>query len=241
VFVRRGAFVRSADGRERLHDPTSAFWMSPGEAQRYDHPHGGGDDCTSIAFTSERHLEALADQRGELPRGIVQTTPRVDAEHRLLLAAAVRADGAGAGGADDLVERALGLAADALAQTRAQTAQTAHLAARAGAASRRAALADGAREALAADPELSLRELARLLSVSEHHLSRTFRSVTGHTIARHRMRLRARSALELLAGGERDLARVAADTGFADQSHLCRVMRAEAARTPAALRALLRA
>ena len=41
------------------------------------------------------------------------------------------------------------------------------------------------------------------------------------------MRLRARSALEQLAGGERDLARLAADLGFADQSHLCRVIRRE--------------
>ena len=53
------------------------------------------------------------------------------------------------------------------------------------------------------------------------------------------MRLRARRALERLAGGDRDLARLAADTGFADQSHLCRVLRAETGATPAALRAAL--
>jgi transcriptional regulator GlxA family with amidase domain len=53
------------------------------------------------------------------------------------------------------------------------------------------------------------------------------------------MRLRARAALDLLAGGERDLARVAAAAGFADQSHLCRVMQSEGGRAPSALRALL--
>jgi AraC-like DNA-binding protein len=53
------------------------------------------------------------------------------------------------------------------------------------------------------------------------------------------MRLRARAALERLAGGERDLARLAADTGFADQSHLCRVLGQETGQTPAALRAAL--
>jgi AraC-like DNA-binding protein len=60
--------------------------------------------------------------------------------------------------------------------------------------------------------------------------------VTGHTISRHRVRLRARGAMERLAAGEHDLARLAADLGFADQSHLCRVIRTETGRTPSALR-----
>jgi AraC-like DNA-binding protein len=232
VFVRRGVFVRSVEGHERVHDSTTAFWMRPGEAQRYDHPHAGGDDCTSIAFTTGQHLEALADGRDELPRGLVHTTASVDAEHRLVLASATRAYA----DADEVVERVLALADDALAQVRAPAR---HERARAGTARRREALADGVREALAADPNLSLVDLARLLSVSPHHLSRTFRSVAGHTIARHRMRLRTRTALELIGDGEQDLARVAADAGFADQSHLSRVMRAEAARAPGAMRALL--
>jgi AraC-like DNA-binding protein len=74
------------------------------------------------------------------------------------------------------------------------------------------------------------------LSVSPHHLSRVFRSSTGHTISRHRIRLRVRDALERLAGGERDLARLAADAGFVDQSHLTRAVRRETERTPSALR-----
>jgi len=53
------------------------------------------------------------------------------------------------------------------------------------------------------------------------------------------MILRARAALERVAGGERDLARLAADVGFADQSHLARVVRRETGRPPSALRALL--
>ena len=95
------------------------------------------------------------------------------------------------------------------------------------------------RERLAADPGWSLQELAGDLAVSPHHLSRTFRAQTGETIARHRMRIRARMALELLAGGECDLAWVAAACGFADQSHLSRVLTAELARTPSSLRAAL--
>ena len=38
VFVRRGCFVRSADGIEAVLDPTVAYCTNPGEEQRYDHP-----------------------------------------------------------------------------------------------------------------------------------------------------------------------------------------------------------
>jgi AraC-like DNA-binding protein len=53
------------------------------------------------------------------------------------------------------------------------------------------------------------------------------------------MRLRARAAVDRLAGGERELARLAAELGFADQAHLTRVVRAETGKTPSALRAAL--
>ena len=42
VFVRRGCFVRSADGVESVLDPTVAYCMNPGEEQRFDHPHDHG-------------------------------------------------------------------------------------------------------------------------------------------------------------------------------------------------------
>ncbi len=96
--------------------------------------------------------------------------------------------------------------------------------------------ADGVRERLAEDNNTSLRELASALAVSPHHLSRVFRSICGHLIARHRMRLRARAAAERLITGDHDLARLAADLGFADQSHLCRVLRSETGTSPSALR-----
>ena len=45
---------------------------------------------------------------------------------------------------------------------------------------------------------------------ADTHLSRLFRAATGHTIARHGMRLRARAVLDRLAGGGQQLARLAA-------------------------------
>ena len=53
------------------------------------------------------------------------------------------------------------------------------------------------------------------------------------------MRLRTRAVLERLAAGEDDLARLAADLGFTDQSHLYRVVRSETDVAPAVLRRLL--
>jgi AraC-like DNA-binding protein len=97
---------------------------------------------------------------------------------------------------------------------------------------------EDAREALTADPRIGVRELARAVAVSPHHLSRIFSTLTGDTISGYRNRIRVRLALERLAG-ETSLARLAADLGFADQAHLTRVVRAQVGRAPSHLRLLL--
>jgi AraC-like DNA-binding protein len=231
VFVRRGCFVRSVDGVEALLDPTVAYCMNPGEEQRYDHPHDHGDDCTSL-FIDARLVSSLWGGDPTLPSKPMHTSPRIDLEHRLLLSAGRR-------GADqhELLERAIALTARALEQVDPRRVAAGQLPT----ARARQAATDGAREILAANPECSLPDLARVLAVSPHHLSRVFRSATGHTISRHRMRLRARDALERIADGEHNLARLAADLGFVDQSHLCRVILQETGRSPSALRRMLAA
>jgi AraC-like DNA-binding protein len=229
VFVRRGCFVRSVDGSECLLDPTLAYGSNPGQTERIDHPHDHGDDCTWLRIDAGL-AATLWGGDPQLPVRPLPTTPPIDLEHRLLLAAADR-------GADEheLVERAFGLAAMTLERD-----DVARVASGRPATQRaRRALVDDAREALVADPDQSLPELGRRLAISPHHLSRIFRAVTGSTISRHRLRLRVRAALERLAGGERDLARLAADTGFGDQAHLCRVVRDETGTTPSALRQAL--
>jgi AraC-like DNA-binding protein len=229
VFVRRGCFLRSADGVQTLLDPTVAYCMNPGEEQRYDHPYDGGDDCTSLTV----HPDLLASLWGgepTLPAGPLPTSPAIDLEHRLLLSAARRdAD------QHELLERAIVLVARTLEQAEPDRVASSRPVTRLA----RRAVADGAREILAASVECSLPDLARALAISPHHLSRIFRAETGQTVSHHRMRLRVRSALERLAGGERNLARLAAEVGFADQSHLCRVVREETGRTPSVLRSAL--
>jgi AraC-like DNA-binding protein len=228
VFVRRGCFVRESEGVVSTLDSTLAYCVNPAQEERYDHPHAGGDDCTAVFLSSE----IVASLEGEpfLPRQPLPASPATDLEHRLLLTAARRGDDS-----HELVERAIALAARALEQHDPLPAA----AGRPATARARRALVAGARELLAVDPQRPLPQLARELAVSPHHLSRIFSSATGTTISRHRVRLRVRAAMEHLAGGERNLARLAAELGFADQSHLCRAVRSETQRTPSALRTIL--
>jgi AraC-like DNA-binding protein len=229
VFVRRGCFTRSVEGVETVLDPTTAYCMHPGVEQRYDHPRRHGDDCTALRLEPAL-VASFWGGDPLLPAGPLRTSPQIDLEHRLLLAAGRR-------GTDphDVVERAIGLVAGVLEQVDARRVA----AGRSHTERSSRALADGVREVLAADPARSLPDLARVFAVSPHHLSRVFRAVTGHTVSRHRMRLRTRAVLERLADGERHLGRLAAELGFADQSHLCRVVRSEVGRTPSALRLAL--
>jgi AraC-like DNA-binding protein len=229
VFVRRGCFTRRADGSATLLDPTVAYCANPGEEERYDHPGAGGDDCTAVILAPEL-VPSLWGGDEMLPSGSLPTPPRLDLEHRLLLACGRRGDDPAS-----LVDRAVDVATQALTQVdpgRVAAGRPASVRAR-------RAIVDATRGLLSADPGLSVLQLAGELAVSPHHLSRIFHAETGRTITRHRIRLRVRSALERLAEGERDLARLAAEVGLADQSHLCRVIRSETGYVPSALRQAL--
>jgi AraC-like DNA-binding protein len=229
VFVRRGSFSRRVEGHEATLDPTLAYAINSGEEHCYDHHNDEGDVCTAL-YVPDELVAQLWGGSTELPRGPLPVPPEVDLEHRLVLAAAKRDPDP-----HEASERALGLMARTLAQRDARQVASGGPSTD----SVRRSLVDGVRELLAVDRERSLPELAGELSISPHHLSRVFRMITGHTISRHRMRLRTRDALERLAGGERNLAQVAAAAGFADESHLSRVVRVETGQTPAALRAAL--
>jgi AraC-like DNA-binding protein len=61
----------------------------------------------------------------------------------------------------------------------------------------------------------------------------------GVSLTRYRNRVRVGRALDRLAAGETSLAALAADLGFADQSHLSRTVRDQVGHTPAVLRRLL--
>jgi len=223
VFVRRGVFVRVADGVPSLCDSTIAYCSPPGEDEAFDHPHSDGDDCTLISFDASV-AAALTSEHGALPVGPVATSPAIDLQHRRLVSAARRGEEP-----DALFEAALDAVGRVVQNDSGRRAGR----------DDRGRVVSAAREALAVDPGLSLPQLGAAVGSSPHHLSRMFRAGTGITVSRYRLRLRARTVLERLAAGELDLARLAAEVGLADQSHLCRVVRSETGATPSSLRALL--
>jgi AraC-like DNA-binding protein len=100
-------------------------------------------------------------------------------------------------------------------------------------------LVQRAREAIAADEAGDLLSLAAALGVSPYRLSRAFTRELGVSLTRYRNRVRVGRVLDRLERGERGLATLAADLGFADQAHLCRTVRAHVGHTPTELRRLL--
>jgi AraC family transcriptional regulator len=83
-------------------------------------------------------------------------------------------------------------------------------------------------------------DIARATQVDVAYLARAFRRTEGCTMGEYRRRLRARKAASLLGKGRMPLAQVAFVAGFADQSHLSRVFKAEFGVTPLRYQRLMR-
>ena len=78
--------------------------------------------------------------------------------------------------------------------------------------------------------------LAGDLGFSPQYLCRAFKRALGLTLRQYNQALRLDYARGLLWGSGRDISEIAAITGFADQSHLTRVLRLRSGRTPMTLR-----
>jgi len=83
-----------------------------------------------------------------------------------------------------------------------------------------------------------LGDLAADLGKDPAYLARTFRRRMGCTMSEYRRHLWVRHAAHLLASTDTPLGEVALASGFADQSHLCRVFKAQLGLTPQAYRLL---
>ena len=84
-----------------------------------------------------------------------------------------------------------------------------------------------AREAIVADPSgADFRDLGCALGYTRFHISRVFSRATGMTLSQFRNRVRVAVALDRLAEGHQNLAVLASELGFVDQSHFSRVVRA---------------
>jgi AraC-like DNA-binding protein len=227
--ARRGAFVRRVAGREVLIDGTVAYLSAPGVVQRIAHPVSGGDACTAIRLAPGL-LAGLAGGDPFVTAADLPLDPASELELRRVTELARRGDPG-----SDLAERLIRLVAALLArrmQARVGSARPATAAAR-----RR--LAREARAAIQAEPRIGLVQLGQVVGCSPHHLSRLFSAQTGVTVSGYRNRVRVGRALERIAGGQQDLAALAAELGFADHAHLTRTVRAVTGHTPTACRALL--
>lgn len=72
---------------------------------------------------------------------------------------------------------------------------------------------------------IQVAELAALIGRSEFHFSRVFARSVGMTPYRYVVHLRLHAAVQHIRDGRMGLAEIAAETGFADQSHLSRWVR----------------
>ena len=103
--------------------------------------------------------------------------------------------------------------------------------------------ADRVRALLADDPARPWRlaDVARAVHCSPFHLARRFRTASGETIAGYLLRLRLAAALDRMAEGERNLARLAVELGFSHHSHFSARFRSLLGCTPTHARGALTA
>lgn len=222
VVVRRGVFVRRTRGREVLHDATAGYLVSPDEPEDFAHPHDAGDACTAIRLSPT----LLASVAGGDPALSLPELPMDQVSHQALRrVSALAAEG-------DPSEALILTAARLLARRIPDRVA----AGRPGTEAARRRLVDSARQILHAEPRTGVISLARRVGCSPHHLSRAFSQLTGSGVSRYRNRIRVAEAVERIREGETDLAELACDLGFADQSHLTRTIRAHTGQPPLAWR-----
>lgn len=224
VLVRSGVFRRRVDGIETLAEPMAGYVERPGSIHQVAHP-AGGDVCTAIALSAEA-ADSIIDPSRLANGSRIHIGAGEDLAHRLLLKRVREA-----AEQSELVERTVTLAGRALGRIAP---------ANFGLASDRCKrMADQVREALNEEPNLDLHDLADLVGRSVYHVSRAFKSATGLTISQYRLSVRARLAMDLLEGGESNLARIALECGFGDQPHMTRTLRSQTSHTPRRLMELI--
>jgi len=82
------------------------------------------------------------------------------------------------------------------------------------------------------DEPIHLEQLAAAVALSPFHFHREFKRSTGVTPHQYIIQVRMEHAKGLLSGSDMPLAQVAAQVGFADQSHFCATFRRTTSMTP---------
>jgi AraC-like DNA-binding protein len=224
ILPRRGVFFVHRRRDVAVADAASVVVLRAGEPYRVSHPAGHGDACTAVACAPGALEEAL----GERPAAHGTLRPATQRLVALLTARLRR--GAGPLAAEEGALLLLDAVAGDLRDRPAVAPATARR-------------ADAVRALLASHPAADWRldAVAAAVHCSPFHLARGFRAATGETIARYLLRLRLALAAERVAGGERDLAPLAHELGFAHHSHFSARFRGLFALAPSELRTLVTA
>lgn len=225
VVPRRGVFMMHQRGRLIVADANTALIFGVGDTYQVSHPVDGGDQCTVLVFRPELVEEALGN---------------VEARHRTIDAATqlsvhVLTHTMTTGMTERLeAEESAVLVLNTLSEDFRSSLSLSGQ----GVKEYQQRRADQVRSLLAGQPteDWNLESIARGVHCSPFHLARQFRAVTGESIARYLLRLRLALALDRLAQGETDLARLAVELGFAHHSHFSARFRSVFGTTPTAVR-----
>lgn len=228
VVPRRGVFMLHHRHAPIVADPNTALVYGIGETYQISHPVNGGDQCTVLVFRPELLEEALGNveaRHGSIhaatqlsihvltQKMAIGETDRLEAEERAVFALNALAG--------DFKSFPF-LSWQGLGQFQKRRIEE-------------------VRALLAGQPTAPwhLESIARTVYSSPFHLARQFRAITGESIARYLLRLRLTLALDRLAQGETDLARLAVELGFANHSHFSARFKSVFGITPTALRSAL--
>ncbi|HEX3344862.1 MAG TPA: helix-turn-helix transcriptional regulator, partial [Polyangiaceae bacterium] len=233
VFPRTSVVIRHAGRAPVIADPTRVMLYNRGQEYTRRAVSSRGDECEWFAFPRELVADALrahdpgVDDRGDRP--FVATHAPADAATYLLQRRVVEHLGRCAEPDRLFVEEAMMRLLDRSAGAPGPARS---------AASRE--IAEACRVVVTRDAgaRLSLAGVAASVGVSAFHMARAFRRETGMSIHGYVHEVRLRTALERVTEGE-DLARIAADGGYASHSHFSERFRRTFRLTPSSLRALL--
>jgi AraC-like DNA-binding protein len=243
VFVRAGVFMRRVSRREFVADANQVIFFNANEPYQVAHPTDDGDACTVLEFEPALLHETMAAFQPRVDNHPDRPFERQHClSHQMPFLVLQRLRQRLMTGARDVLatqELTLELLASVLHEvyrdrsTREQRQRKATVAAH-------QAWAEAARQLLAErfSESLDLTGIARQVHCSPFHLARIFHRETGLTLHEYRHRLRLRCALERIAAGESQLARLATELGFSSHSHLTDAFRAAFGVSPSACRAL---
>ena len=224
VVPRRGVFQMHHRAMSIVADPNTALVLRMGDTYQFSHPVEGGHQCTVLVFRREVLEAALGSV--ETRYGTIHAATQLSI-HALTYLIAL-------GVADPLQEEENALyVLNALAGAFRSSSLS-----WSSASESHKRRVEKVRALLATQPTEPWRmeSIARAVYCSPFHLARQFRAITGESIARYLLRLRLALALDFIAQGETDLARLAVELGFTHHSHFSARFKSVFGITPTAVR-----